>query len=151
MAKTTIRPATHDDLGPLMDIAAAMHAESPRFSRLRFSTPKVMQLFLMLIESPDCLLLVADRDGAVIGGMAGMVTPHWFSDDLVSNDYGVFLLPDHRGGMTAARLVRGYIDWAKARGAKMIQLGISTGVQTEETVALYQALGLKQFSVGFEG
>lgn len=151
MGKTTIRAATHDDLGPLMDIAAAMHAESPRFSRLRLSTPKVMQLFLTLIESPACLLLVAERGGAVVGCIGGFVGEHWFSDETVAQDYGVFLLPSHRGGMTAARLVRGYIDWAKAKGAKMIQLGISTGVQTEETVALYQALGLKQFSVGFEG
>ncbi|BAO29380.1 GNAT family N-acetyltransferase [Sulfuritalea hydrogenivorans] len=151
MTMPTIRAASHIDVARIAEIGAVLHAESPRFSRLNLSTPKLMQLFLMLIESPDGLLLVADRAGAVVGGMAGVVTPHWFSDDLVSNDYGVFLLPDQRGGMTAARLVRGYIEWAKAKGAKMIQLGISTGVQTEETVSLYRALGLKQFSVGFEG
>lgn len=150
MGKTTIRPATHDDLDLLMPIAEAMHKESPRYSKLAFSHAKVLQLYINLINSDACLLLIAERDGEILGGVAGFVSPHWFSDDLVANEYGVFILPDHRGGMTAVRLVRGYIDWAKSKGAQMIQMGISTGVHVEETEALYQAIGLKQFSVGFE-
>ena len=150
MGKTTIRPATHDDLDLLMPIAESMHIESPRYSKLAFSHDKVLQLYITLIDADSCLMLVAEQDGEIIGGVAGMVTPHWFSDELVANEYGVFILPDHRGGMTAVRLVRGYIEWAKSQGAKMIQLGISTGVHVEQTQALYQAIGLKQFSVGFE-
>lgn len=150
MGKTTIRPATYDDLDTLLDIGAAMHCESPRFARLEFSNAKVLQLFITLIDSGDGLLLVAERDDAVVGAVAAMVGQHWFSDDIVANEYGVFILPQHRGGMAAARLVRGYIEWAKAKGAKMIQLGISTGVHADETAALYQAMGLKQFSIGFE-
>ncbi len=150
MGKTTIRPATHDDLDLLMDIAVAMHRESPRFSRLGFSPEKVLNLYVTLIDQPQGLLLVAERDGLVVGGVAAFVSEHWFSDDLVANEFAVFLLPEHRGGMTAARLVRGYIEWAQAQGAKIIQLGISTGVQPVETAALYRALGLKEFSLGFE-
>lgn len=148
--KTTIRTATHDDIGALLDIASAMHAESPRFSRLSFSTAKMMQLFLNLIESDAGLLLVAEQGGNITGGFAGMVAPHWFSDDLVASDFGVFILPEYRGGMAAVRMVRAYIAWAKKRSAKLIQLGISTGVMTGETVELYRAIGLKQFSIGFE-
>lgn len=147
---TTLRPATHEDLTALMLIAETMHMESPRFSRLRFSGDKVQKLFVRLTVSPDALLLVAERNGELVGGIAGMVTPHWFSDDLVSNDYALFMLPEHRGGTTAIRLARAYIEWAQAKGAKMIQLGISTGVHAEETAALYKAIGLKKFSEGFE-
>lgn len=150
MGATMIRPATHADLPVLMLMADAMHMESPRFSRLRFSGDKVQKLFMRLIDSPDCLLLIAERSGARIGGIAAMVTPHWFSDDLVANDYALFLLPEHRGGTTAARLARAYIEWAREKGAKMIQLGVSTGVHADETAALYKAIGLQQFSEGFE-
>lgn len=150
MGKTTIRPATYDDLDILLDLSAAMHKESPRFSRIEFSMAKMLSLFITLIDSESGLVLVADRDGAVVGAVAAMVCAHWMSDDIIANEYGVFILPQHRGGMTAARLVRSYIEWGKAKGAKMIQLGISTDVLAEETAALYQALGLKQFSIGFE-
>lgn len=150
MGKTLIRDATPDDLDLLMDIAQAMHQESPRFSKLAFSEAKVLQLYVGLMELPNGLLAVAEKDGVVVGGVAGIVTEHWFSTDLTANEFAVFILPEHRGGMTAARLVQHYVQWAKAQGAKLIQLGISTGVQPVETAALYRALGLKEFSVGFE-
>lgn len=150
MGKTTIRPATHDDLDLLMDLTVAMHAESPRYSKMTFSHQKMLNLYVMLINSAWGLVLLAERDGIIVGGIAAMISEHWLSDDLVANEFGLFILPEHRGGMTAARLARGYIEWAKGHGAKQIQLGISTGVQVEETAALYRALGLKQFSLGFE-
>lgn len=145
-----IREARHDDIEALLALAKEMHAESPRYSLLRFSADKVTGLFRRLIDSPDGLLLVADSGGEISGAIAAMVTPHWFSDDLVSTDIGLFMLPRHRGGMTAVRLMRGYIEWAKFKGALQIQAGISTGVQVEEAAALYRRMGLKQFSIGFE-
>lgn len=150
MSQTTIRPATLDDLNMLMGIAVAMHRESPRFSKLSFSHAKVQQLFATLVNAPSGLLLVAERDSMLTGAVAAVICPHWFSDELVATEYGVFILPEHRGGMAAARLVRAYVGWAKEQGARLIQCGISTDVHHEETAALYQALGLKQFSIGFE-
>jgi hypothetical protein len=78
------------------------------------------------------------------------VAPHWFSDDLVASEFGVFLLPEHRGGTAVVRLIREFIRWAQEKGAKMIQIGVSTGVKTGETAALYKAIGLKPCSFGFE-
>lgn len=150
MEKTLIRAATCDDIDLLMDMATAMHAESPRYSRMAFAPAKVLALFLRLIEWADGLLLVADRDGVIIGGVAGFVAPQWFSDELTATEFGVFMLPEHRGGMTAARLVRAYVHWAKAKGVAHPQLGISTGVRPDETVELYKAIGLKLVSYGFE-
>lgn len=117
---------------------------------MAFAPAKVLALFLRLIEWADGLLLVADRDGVIIGGVAGFVAPQWFSDELTATEFGVFMLPEHRGGMTAARLVRAYVHWAKAKGVAHPQLGISTGVRPDETVELYKAIGLKLVSYGFE-
>lgn len=147
---TTIRPATHDDLDQLIAISAAMHDESPRYSKLTFAAAKLRTLYGSLIHSPDGLLLVADRDGEIIGGLAALVAPHWSAVERVATDFGLFVLPAHRGGMTAVRLAKAYIAWAQDQDAQIIQLGISTGVATEETAELYRAIGLKQFSIGFE-
>lgn len=151
--KTIIRDATHDDLDSLMDIAAEMHAESPRFSSLTFAPDKVLQLFISLIQLPNGLLLVAEQDGIIIGGIAALATPHWMSYDLISDDVGLFISAEYRGGVTAARLVKKYMHWARDQGVMpgWTQLGIMTGVHVEETAALYRALGLQQCSLGFGG
>jgi GNAT superfamily N-acetyltransferase len=149
--KTNIRPATRDDLDLLLEIAEAMHHESPRYVKLIFSHEKMLQLFLNLIYLDNYLMLVAERDdGTVIGGIGGMVTEPFFSTDKVANEIGLFLLPEYRGGTTAARLVKAYVAWAHELGAKLIQLGISTGIYMDKTAALYRALGLQQCSIGFE-
>lgn len=153
MAKTIVRNATHEDIAALLDIGAAMHAESPRYSPLSYSRAKVQQLLAHLVNMPTGFLQVAERDGLLIGGMAGIITPQWFSEiDLVASEFALFLLPEHRGGMAAPRLVKSFISWARANGVKpgYVQLIISTGVHVEQTAGLYQALGCRQFSVGFE-
>lgn len=145
-----IRYATLDDLDVLMDMAALMHEESPRYSKLSFSQDKMLELYVNLIKSQRGLVLVVEKGGMIVGGLAGFVTPHWFSDDLMAGEYGVFLMPEHRGGTTVVRLIKEFIRWAQEQGAKMIQIGVSTGVRTEETVELYKAIGLKPCSFGFE-
>lgn len=149
--KTIVRAATNDDLDLLMDIAAAMHAESPRFSTLTFSADKVLQLFISLIQFPNGLLLVAEQDGIIIGGVAALATPHWMSDELVSTDIGLFVLPQYRGGTAAMRLAKEYMRWSRDQGVKpgWTQMGITTGVHVEETAGLYLALGMEQISLGF--
>lgn len=143
-----IRYATLDDLDVLMDLAELMHQESPRYSRLSFNSDKVLALYVNLINTG--IVLVVEKDQQIVGGLAGFVAPHWFSDDLVASEFGVFLLPDHRGGTAVVRLIKEFIRWSKDKGAKMIQIGVSTGVRTEETAALYKAIGLKPCSFGFE-
>lgn len=147
---TTIRPATHDDTTRLMELAVAMHAESPRFSKLEFSHEKMLNLFYHLIDSEFCMVIVAERSGQVVGGLAAIVSEHWISNDLVANDLAVFMQKDARGSTAPARMIAQYVEWAKAKGAKFIQLGISTGVMVEKTSELYRSLGLHECSIGFE-
>lgn len=151
MGKTVLRPATYADIDQLLVIGMAMHQESPRFSLLPFSVDKVVRLFVSLIDDQSSLLLVAERDGELIGGVAGTICEHWFSEGLIASEYGVFVLPEHRGGVVAVRLIRAYIEWAQGKGVRdeFIQLGITTGVHPEETAELYRRIGLKQFGYAF--
>lgn len=144
-----IRPATHDDIDRLVILGEEMHVES-RFARLPLDVDKVRALFAHLIESPDGLLIVAEKDGEVIGGFAGYVAEHYFARTKVASDFGLFISRQDRGGMTAARLLRVYATWAKERGAVMVQAGITTGVHVDETTRLYQALGFRQVGALFE-
>lgn len=144
-----IRTATHEDIPRLIELGEQMHVES-RFARLPFDRDKVQALFAHLIESPDGLLLVADADGVLVGGFAGYVVEHYFARTKVASDFGLFIEPASRGGMTAPRLLKAYIEWAKAQGAVMIQAGITTGVHVEQTTRLYEKLGFRNNGQLFE-
>ena len=147
---TTFRPATNDDLDLLLDLAVAMHAESPRYSKLEFSAEKMINLFVQLIEREQSFILVIERDNILIGLICAMISEHFFSHDLVANDLLVYVLPEHRGGSLAKTMLNMYVAWAKANGAKLIQAGISTGINLDRTAQLYESLGFQQCSIGFE-
>lgn len=138
-----IRPASAFDLPGLLDLGERMHAESPRFSRLTFSRARLHDTLRHLIESPMGFVWAAENDGVLVGGMVAMASQHWASDDLVATDLALFIDPEYRGGMAPVRLVNQYRFWATHEmKARIVQVGLTTGVQTEQTARLYERLGL---------
>lgn len=144
-----IREAAHADIGTLLLLAEAMHAES-KWHRMHFDLEKTAVLFRHLIDHPTGCVLVAERDGEVIGGMAGWCDEHFFSQDKFAGEFGVFVQPGKRGGIAAARLLRAFRAWAINAGAAFIEVGITTGVHVERSAKLYEALGFQRAGVVFE-
>lgn len=146
----SIRAATIEDVPRLVELGQAMHSESPRFSRLTFDADKLAAFLGSAVNAPHVLVLVAERDGQIVGGFVGLAMEHWASRDLVATDLALFIDPGKRGGLMASRLLRAYLDWAELRGAKLIQCGITTGVEELATGRLYEALGLSRCGVIYE-
>lgn len=140
---TIIRPARHDDLGRLAEIGAVLHSESERFRRCRYAPEKVLALMSALMQSANGLVLVVEKDGEVIGGIAATVVEQWYSFDRIATDISVFILPEHRGGTALARLLNAYREWAESRGAVYALAGISTSITVARTQSLYEALGAR--------
>jgi len=147
---TTFRPATNDDLDLLLNLAVAMHAESPRYSKLEFSAEKMINLFVNLIEQKQYFILVVERDNILIGLICAIIAEHFFSHDLVATDLLVFVTKEHRGGSLAKTMLNMYVAWARENGAKLIQAGISTGIHLDRTAQLYESFGFQKCSIGFE-
>lgn len=137
---TSVRCATKTDVPALVELGRAMHAES-RYRELAFSDAKLQALLEVLVGGGG-FVLVYERGGAPVGMFAGAVMELYFSDAKLAFDYFLFVRPEHRGGFGAARMVSAFIAWAKAEGAALIDIGISTGVTPERTGALYERLGL---------
>lgn len=144
-----IEVATIEDVPRLVDLGAVMHAESPRFREQPFSRVKVAQTLVGLIQGRG-VVFVARRDGQIVGGMAGGVAPNWFNDELQGFELAVFLAPEARHGLTAMRLVRAFFLWCRARGARHVRMGITTGVHTDSTARFYRALGMQDAGVFFD-
>lgn len=133
-----IRPATLQDIPRLVALGAVMHAES-RYARMRYNSAKLEQMLRLVLERG--FLMIAEREGEVIGGFAGVCEPHWFSDDLIATDLGLFVEPGKRGGLAAYWLVDAFLTWANERGASIIDILVNTGVRTEQTTELLKRLG----------
>ena len=144
-----IRNANHDDIPTMIALGEAMHAES-RYGRFPWNSEKVAALIATLIDSDDGLALVAEDGGEIIGGILAAIEDSFFGPARFACEFAVFVRPDARGGMAAARLLRAYGLWALDGGAALVQAGITTGVATESSARLYSAVGFEPVGQLFE-
>lgn len=145
-----IRAATLADIPALLALGARMHAESPHFRQIGFSADKLGATLRQVLDSPNGFLMVGDAKGEIAGVMVALAVEHWCSTDMVATDLALYVEPEFRGSMLAARLIGRYKAWANERGAKITTAGISTGVNVEQTARLYEAMGFKRFGVLLE-
>ena len=145
-----IRPAIPADIPRMVELGRVMHGESPVFCRLAFDADKLAATISNVIASQSGFAYVSEHDGTVIGGMLAMVTPHWFSHDLVACDMALFIDPEYRGGMSAVRLLSAYAQWAQGTGAVLVQMGLMTGVNVDKTETLMRRLGWHRSGVVME-
>lgn len=143
----TMRAATIEDVPAIVALGELMHAESPHFAGLAWDADKVARTVAHLIDSPRGFVQVVEREGQIVGGVMALAVEHWSSSDLTACDLAVFIHPERRGGMLAARLLTAYRQWAEGLGCKLVQFGILTGVAVEQTEGLAVALGWKRQGV----
>lgn len=139
MAK--VRPAKLEDVTRLVDLGEAMHAEAPNYCAIPFSRVKVAKLLTLLMVR-DGVVFVTEKDGVIVGGIAGGVTEYWFSEEKFGFEYAFFLTKEARHGITAIKLQRAFKAWCGLQGVKRFIMGTSTGIATEGTKKFYQGLGM---------
>lgn len=142
-----IRPAIHSDIPRIVELGRLLH-DTSSYAALSFDDGKVAALMAALIDGAG-VIFVAERDGLVVGGIAGGITEHWFSRDKLAFDYSFFIDPAHRHGITAMKLASAFMEWARLRGVSRISMGITTDINLEGTTRLYHALGMKNAGILF--
>ena len=142
-----VRNAKTSDIAALVALGQSMH-NSTNFSNCTYDAAKVAELMECLIGAEQGIVLVAEVDGQVVGGLVGAVLPQWFGPDLQASDYAFFIHPDHRG-MLAFRLAAAFTKRAGELGAKRICLGNSTGYELERTKRLYERSGYELVGYNF--
>lgn len=139
-----IRPVRHHDIDAVLDLGAAMHAESA-YRLLPYHRQKVRQLAEVYTRDHETYCgLVAEEDEKIIAMFGGYVTDYFFCDERIACDMILFVDHRFRGGTAAFRLIKAFRQWAQMRKVREICLSISTEVKTERTGRLYERLGLSQ-------
>ena len=137
-----IRDLKLDDMQQVLTLAEEAHGESS-YSHLDFDPEVITAMAQVWVTNPMVYFckLVTSQENKIFAMYVGLISSYYFGKDLVANDLLLFVSQDRRGGIAAARLIKEFEDWAFANGAKEIRPASSTGVKTEETRQLYNALG----------
>lgn len=138
-----IRQADAKDIDQVVAMVKAMSDESPRYNTKPFSVAKTTLLVDYFCTGPEGGGYVAELDGNLIGMIAGFVVESRTHDYKFAADVGLYVTPEHRGCSAAIRLIKTWEAWAFAHGADEVNLGISTDVNAETTVGIYERLGYK--------
>jgi GNAT superfamily N-acetyltransferase len=115
-------------------------------AEFNLASPDKEQIRLMTMI-PNGVVYLAENEGKLLGFIAGMAQRYFFSLRERATDMGFYVLPNHRGGSAAVRLIGALEDWAKEKGLSEIYIGQTTAVDIEKTRQFYAHLGYK--TVGF--
>lgn len=133
-----LRLATEADLPQMVELGRDMHATSS-FAPMRFSPTKVEAHLRHGITGAG-LVVLAEVDGAIAGGIHGDVVEPWYSDaDRMGIEYFIYVRPEFRGGRSALMLLRAWVGWCAKEGVKQIRP--ATAATSPEADRLYRALG----------
>lgn len=136
-----IRNATADDIPKLVEMGQRLHDETT-YRHVTYAPDRVAATCAMMINQG--FLMVAEKDGVVVGGMMGDVHVPWYTTERMGIDHSLYIEPEHRNGLIAAKLIKKFEAWCIKMGATQIRPGIGTG--DKSVVRLYKGLGYK--SVG---
>ena len=130
--------AKQEHFDQLFSLIEQMVAESV-FSFAPASKRKIQQL----MDFPKSTAFLAFEGDKCIGFVAAIISPFFFSEYERANDLGFYILPEHRGGKTAFKLLKAIENWSKEMGAKELFMGHSVGGNIEGMKKFYEHNGYR--------
>lgn len=143
-----VEVATPEDAPEIAALGRRLHDTSV-YAGVSYSQPKVEELMRRLAAG-EGVVFVVRKEGQIVGGIAGAVASWWFSDELMGYEYSFFIAPEHANGFAAMRLMTALRIWCRARGARVLRVGITTGIHQEHTAKLYRLMGFRDIGPLFE-
>lgn len=124
---------------------------------LETDLPKIMDYdeasaagtFQQLIEMENAAVFLLEVDGQVVGGIAGLVAPHYFNlDHLSGQELFWYVAPAHRKGREALLLIKTLEQWAIEIGASAFMLA-AMGSSREAVGHYYRRKGYLELETYF--
>ncbi|MGV9248647.1 N-acetyltransferase family protein [Streptomyces sp. NPDC003710] len=151
--EVVVRKAQHADVEGLVACSGALFAEDAgtRDSSVNVDWPREHggQRFTAGIDDPDRLLLVADRDGEVVGHLTGVVVQGSAMKPVrVASLVSMYVQPAYRREQIGGRLIGQFMAWAKDKGAELAE--VTAYSSNTEAVRFYERNGFASKSVTLE-
>ena len=138
-----IRKATLDDVARIAELGALFHAEAGWGDICEYVCEDTEKTLRYLVEDNNGILLVAERDGEIVGMCGGLAHPIYFNHAHKSGqELFWWVKPDCRGGVGKA-LFDAMEDEARRLGCTSWAMTALDKVQPELTGRLYRRRGYR--------
>lgn len=141
-----MRAAGFPDLLPILEILRTMHEES-RLARFPRDEGKVSQFVIDLLMNPDGIVLVTGEP--ICGVFLGVAQELWFSRAKTAFEVIFYVLPEHRGGRHAVKLINGYKARARELGAQEIKISEEAGINPDLVERFYSKMGFSKLGTAY--
>lgn len=147
-AKVTIRVLAPSDLYLVVPFAQAYVLEQPRAGG--FSVQRFLDFWITLQNQFSGVILVAELDGLLIGGISGYVIPDAYAARMLAQEGFFYVVPEHRHSRVALDLFRAFLEWAESTPAEAQRVGYLEGPFARPLAALFTRHGFRQLETHFE-
>lgn len=140
-----IRMAELSDREAVVTMALRFLRETPYGAMLTENADQLRAFTERLLTNPDGAVIVAEKDGALIGMIALWAFAHPYSGALIASELVWWVNPEERGSV-GVRLLKRAEQWTKDSGATALQM-IAPNARVE---AFYQACGYERVEVSYQ-
>lgn len=146
-----IRLATHDDIPALIECGRRFHAEASILENVgvQFDPDALRDTLVHVIGRPtEALVMVAEHDGQIVGGLGAIKFPMFFSSARAAMELFWYIAPERRGSRDAVRMLRVTEQWARTVGCKMLTM-IAIAIDGSPAANLYKREGFTPLETHF--
>lgn len=124
--------STEADVDAILGLCRLAHAES-RYAKLPFGMVRMRLMGLKMLKEPKTSgLIMAERDGELLGCLIATANRFLFADAVYASAALFFVKPEARASRAAILLLKGFAEWARARGAVEASIHVTSGLRVEE-------------------
>lgn len=142
-----VRVATMEDMPQIVGMAQRFYPESP-YPKIYGDIPEEQAAGLAIVALQGMadfgivpgVMLVADDGGKLVGMLCAHIDPSTFRPAVIAAELVWWVEPEHRGGMTAVRLLRRGEEEARNRGATVFNMA-ALATSPEEAAAILERMG----------
>jgi hypothetical protein len=146
----TIRVAQPDDVEQLLDIGEEVFGDGHPALLRGFEREKSRKYINWLLGQTSAFCLVAEKDGLVIGGVAGIILPDFFSPDVAGNEIFFGVRENYRSIALAHDMVRVFTQVCLELGATNVRFNPSTDPKWSRYRGFLAKMGFVERSVTME-
>jgi GNAT superfamily N-acetyltransferase len=144
-----VRDALEIEVFQLTDISERVLKESPTYTHMSYDKEKSANyIYGAIAKQPGWFLrVIAEKSsGRLIGGILCFCETVVYGPDKQAYDVTIMIDEEHRGKCTKqiVQIIEEYKEWALKEGAKVIKMGVSSGLNIEKASLFFEKLGYKQ-------
>lgn len=140
----SVRDPNVDDMEEMVNITERVWNES-FYAPLAFSHEKTLNyIYGAVVKQPNWFArIIVDENNKPVGGLIGYCESMLSSNDLIAYDVSMLIDKDHRGRCLKefVQVIEEFKQWSIKSGAKVIKVGVSSGINIDKASAFIERLG----------